>query len=186
MTMTETAYRQSPIPSIFIVEDLRFTRAALGRLLREIGPCTIHEASSGNAALETMRELGGVDLIIADVKMPEMNGLELLQAVRLDEVSIPNETPFMLISDAMTDKIYDAAELLNVTGVIAKPLQRNEMANLFVQLDEAGRTTPDRSPEAYSEVNVTEALAHDMAASNTWRNKSLSRKRRLRLTEKVE
>jgi CheY-like chemotaxis protein len=144
--------------SVLIVEDIRFTRAALARILRGIVSCTIHEAATGKTAIETLRDLGHIDLIIADVKMTEMTGLELLKFVRSGEAFIPYDTPFMLVSGAMTKDIHNTAEKLDVTGVIDKPLRREDLANLLAQLDAAAGTISGRTSTTYQHVDVAKAL----------------------------
>jgi len=64
-----------------VAEDDAPCRYAVCHYLERIG-LTVLEASSGTEALELVRESRGrVDMLITDVKMPGMNGLELADAV---------------------------------------------------------------------------------------------------------
>ncbi len=75
---------------ILLVEDEESVRAFSARALKTTG-YEVHEASSGEEALEVLDELGnGVDLIISDVVMPEMDGPTLLTHIRkrLPEVKV--------------------------------------------------------------------------------------------------
>jgi two-component system, chemotaxis family, chemotaxis protein CheY len=70
-----------------IVDDSRSIRTIVGRILKEIG-FTAVEASNGKDALRVLGELPAdlrPTLALLDWNMPEMNGLELLQALRADE-----------------------------------------------------------------------------------------------------
>ncbi|WP_306146188.1 cell cycle histidine kinase CckA [Roseibium sp. MMSF_3412] len=68
--------------SILLVEDEEAVRAFAARALASRG-YTVHEAGSGNEALEVMEEVGGgVDLVVSDVVMPEMDGPTLLVELR--------------------------------------------------------------------------------------------------------
>ncbi|MEM8700517.1 MAG: ATP-binding protein [Pseudomonadota bacterium] len=68
--------------SILLVEDEEAVRAFAARALASRG-YTVHEAGSGNEALEVMEEVGGgIDLVVSDVVMPEMDGPTLLVELR--------------------------------------------------------------------------------------------------------
>jgi two-component system, chemotaxis family, chemotaxis protein CheY len=53
----------------------------LSRTLRELG-FQVWEAGDGVTALENLRRIGPIDLVMADWNMPEMDGLELLKKLR--------------------------------------------------------------------------------------------------------
>ncbi|WP_434051212.1 MAG: response regulator [Roseibium sp.] len=68
--------------TILLVEDEEAVRAFAARALASRG-YTVHEAGSGNEALEVMEEAGGeIDLVVSDVVMPEMDGPTLLVELR--------------------------------------------------------------------------------------------------------
>jgi DNA-binding NtrC family response regulator len=76
-----------PSRTVLIVEDEANMRRVLSALLERDGFRTL-QASDGGAALERLaRE--SVDAILTDLRMPRMNGLELLEAVRLAHPEIP-------------------------------------------------------------------------------------------------
>lgn len=64
-----------------IVDDSKTMRLILGRLLAQAG-FECREAEDGCAALGQLRDRGPVDLALVDWNMPNMNGLELIQAIR--------------------------------------------------------------------------------------------------------
>ena len=64
-----------------IIDDSRAMRSILGRMLRGL-EFEVVEAANGREALERLQSLGKVDLALVDWNMPEMNGLEFVQAVR--------------------------------------------------------------------------------------------------------
>lgn len=65
-----------------VVDDSRAIRMILGRLLHEIG-FEVREACHGREALERLAA-APVQLALVDWNMPEMNGLELVRAIRSD------------------------------------------------------------------------------------------------------
>jgi two-component system chemotaxis response regulator CheY len=66
-----------------IVDDSRATRSLLRRTLTEIG-YEVLEAGNGLEALELLGSCDPVDLALVDWNMPEMDGLELVKAMRAD------------------------------------------------------------------------------------------------------
>lgn len=85
---------ESP-PSLLVVDDdpdiLRVVRFYLSKKNYEV-----YTASSGVEALEVLEKVGSVELILSDVMMPRMNGLELLAAVKSNEAY--SDIPLILIS----------------------------------------------------------------------------------------
>lgn len=64
-----------------LVDDSRTVRAIVGKTLRELG-MEVVEAAHGREGLDRLQEASGFDLVLVDWNMPEMNGLEFIQAVR--------------------------------------------------------------------------------------------------------
>lgn len=89
--MTE---QQPRFNSILLVDDEKFI---LRILADTVGPLATHllQATNGREALKQLAT-EKPDMIISDIMMPEMNGLELLQAIRLDPRL--NEIPFILLT----------------------------------------------------------------------------------------
>jgi PAS domain S-box-containing protein len=67
---------ESGTQTVLLVEDEDSVRTMAARILRQKG-FTVVEASDGGAALEAIQEGGPLDLILTDVVMPEMSGVEL-------------------------------------------------------------------------------------------------------------
>ena len=67
-----------------VVDDSKAVRMILARTLKELG-YEVREAANGREALEVItREKNAVKLALVDWNMPEINGLELLQRIRLN------------------------------------------------------------------------------------------------------
>ena len=65
-----------------VIDDSRAIRMVLSRILKSIGFEEVCEAEHGKAAIEILEKEGPVDLALVDWNMPEMNGLEFVQAAR--------------------------------------------------------------------------------------------------------
>lgn len=103
---------------LLVVDDFATMRRIVSNLLRESGATHITEAENGVEALRKL-EAGNFKFVVSDWNMPNMNGLELLQAVR----SSPQlkDLPFLLVTaEARKENIVDAAQA-GADGYIVKP-----------------------------------------------------------------
>ncbi len=77
------------MPKILVVDDLSSDRLIVGGLLSKEDDITVEFAVQGLEALEKIAA-SPPDLVLTDLQMPEMNGLELVQRIRQDHPSIPS------------------------------------------------------------------------------------------------
>ena len=92
---------------VLVVDDSRMMRAALSRSLRELGFTNISEAVDGGDAIHKLLEKS-YDLMLLDMEMPVMNGMEVLAAMKLD--SRLGGVPVIVISAA--DQIEKAVQCI--------------------------------------------------------------------------
>jgi CheY-like chemotaxis protein len=111
---------------VMIVDDMRAVRMLVEKVLLRIGFLkeNILIADNGKNALELLNK-NTVDLIITDLNMDEMNGLELVSACK-KMPSLSSTVYFVLTSDVDKER---AAELANlgVKKQMIKPLNENEL-----------------------------------------------------------
>ena len=70
---------------ILIVDDHALVRRGMSYVVKEGFPdAEVVEAESSAAALEALRSGGKVDLALVDVRMPDLDGLELLRAIKAE------------------------------------------------------------------------------------------------------
>ena len=103
------------MPTVLIVDDEKNIRATLARGMRLSGYRT-EEAGNGLEALRVLDE-GGIDLVVLDVQMPEMGGLELLAAMRERRLSIPT---IVLTAHGSIERAVSAVKL-GASDFIEKP-----------------------------------------------------------------
>ena len=116
-----------PAPSILLVEDDQMDVMNVQRELRRqnINVPLIH-ARNGRDALKMLRGEGGEpkinlpSLVMLDINMPRMNGLELLEVLRSDPEFVGLNVFIMTTSDLESDRLK--AQQLAVSGYIIKPL----------------------------------------------------------------
>lgn len=85
-------------------------------------------ASNGNEAIEILKK-ENFDLILMDLYMPEMNGIQCIKKIR-HEMYI--STPIIIITAALIDLHSDIEPLIN--GVLTKPYKKIELLNLINRL----------------------------------------------------
>lgn len=109
--------------SIVIVDDTRANLRLLARILSEQG-YNVRPAPNGPHALTAIRAKGP-DLVLLDIKMPEMSGYEVCEQLKTDERT--RDIPIIFIS-ALND-IFDKVKAFSIGGVdyITKPFQPEEV-----------------------------------------------------------
>jgi len=92
---------------VLIVDDSRPIRKIMGNMLKKMGMET-YEAEHGKAALEQLKAHPEIDLLMLDWNMPEMNGIELLEAMKKREKGAPRPTIVMVTTENEMSKIVHA------------------------------------------------------------------------------
>ena len=103
---------------VLVVNDNVTMRKIVKNLLRQLSFTNVEEADNGSTALARL-EKEDFDFVITDLNMPQMNGLELLKAIRKDE-KIKNLPVLMVAAEANKENILHAASL-GVNDYIVKP-----------------------------------------------------------------
>ena len=101
-----------------VVDDFSTMRRILCNLLKELGFMNVREAEDGAAALVKLRT-ERFDFVVTDWNMPNMSGIELLQAIRADE-HLKHLPVLMVTAEAKRDNIIMAAKA-GASGYVIKP-----------------------------------------------------------------
>lgn len=108
-------------------------------------------AENGLQAVEMLRT-APVDLIIADIRMPQMNGVELLETIRREKIS---DARFVFLSGVKDFETAQQAIRLHCTEYILKPVQKNDLLKLLnevsnsVEKEYAEKETSARMEDAF-------------------------------------
>jgi two-component system nitrogen regulation response regulator NtrX len=113
---------------ILLIDDERAIRRALREIL-EFENCQVQEAESGVQALQLL-EQSSFDLIFSDIKMPHMDGIELLEQIKKKNL----ETPVVMISGHGNVETAVGAIKLGAFDFIEKPLDLNRILVLLRQV----------------------------------------------------
>ena len=101
-----------------VVDDFSTMRRIVRNLLKELGFHNVEEAEDGAIALGRLKQ-GGIDFIVTDWNMPNMDGLTLLQSVRADP-ALKHLPVLMITVEAKKENIIAAAQA-GASGYIVKP-----------------------------------------------------------------
>ncbi|MBY8961702.1 sigma-54 dependent transcriptional regulator [Flavobacterium sp. D11R37] len=113
------------MPKILIIEDEAAIRRVLGKILtEESNTYTVEEAEDGLAGLEKIKN-EDYDLVLCDIKMPKMDGVEVLEAVK----KIKPETPMVMISGHGDLETAIQTMRLGAYDYISKPPDLNRLLN---------------------------------------------------------
>ena len=110
---------------ILIVDDFSTMRRIIKNLLRDLGFNNTHEADDGATALP-MLEAGDFDFVVTDWNMPNMDGLQLLQAIR-SSPTLSHLPVMMITAEAKKENIIAAAQA-GASGYIVKPFTAATLA----------------------------------------------------------
>ena len=101
-----------------VVDDFYTMRRIVRNLLKELGFANVQEAEDGVEALKKLNA-EAFDFVVSDWNMPNMNGLELLQAIRVD-AKLKHLPVLMVTAEAKKENIIAAAQA-GASGYVVKP-----------------------------------------------------------------
>lgn len=103
---------------ILVVEDSASTRSLVRAILEEDASFEVTEAQSGFDAMRLLPR-AKYDLIITDINMPDVNGLELIHFIRRSEQY--RSTPLVIISTQATERDVERGKKLGADAYVPKP-----------------------------------------------------------------
>jgi two-component system chemotaxis response regulator CheY len=111
---------------VLIVDDSAAIRKILQRVLiqAEVPIGVVHEANDGNEALAKLKD-AKVGLILSDINMPNMDGIEFLGKVKADDAT-KNVPIVMVTTEGSQAKVMQALEL-GAAGYVKKPFTAEQI-----------------------------------------------------------
>jgi len=107
--------------NIVIADDSALARMFIRRCLEiaGLGDANFYEASDGNEAIQKMKEVAA-DLLVTDLTMPNMNGIELMR--RITASPRLSRTPVLVVTSAGNEEQRKELLELGVTRILSKPI----------------------------------------------------------------
>jgi two-component system chemotaxis response regulator CheY len=154
------------LPAILLVDDSATTRAMIKRVIdmAELPVGDIYEAENGQAALDQM-QAHDVSLVLADLNMPGMDGMEMIKCMRADERLRP--IPVVVISAQPDEDRILELKRHGVTDYLPKPFTAEAVRDLIIpnlkppevqDLDESASLMNLTLVEAFAEALETMAF----------------------------
>jgi len=124
---------------ILVVDDSAAIRKILTRVLRQTGMAiqTIHEAGDGEEALTVLRG-HRIDLILSDINMPKMDGLQLLASLKASPQW--NTIPVVMVTTEGGETKVAEAVKLGASGYVRKPFTADQIKEKLVGILEPAPT----------------------------------------------
>lgn len=110
---------------VLVVDDSMFQRKSICQSLADAGFQTV-EAENGRDGLHKIASMAP-DVILTDLLMPEMDGLQFIAAIKEQGVAIP---VFVLTADIQESKRRQCLDM-GVAGFLSKPLKKMELVTAF-------------------------------------------------------
>lgn len=113
--------------NILIAEDLPLNQKVLQYMLRQRG-AAVTGVENGRDAIDSIRQ-NRFDLVLMDIQMPEMDGLEAIQRIREE---LKSNIPVIGITAGINDEESKTALKLGMNACLAKPLQPDTLCELIL------------------------------------------------------
>jgi len=117
--------------TVLIVEDSATTRSMIRAIIEEFDELETVEAASGFEALKQL-PAHELDLVVTDINMPDINGLELINFIRKDERYV--NIPIIIISTERSEEDKKRGVALGANAYITKPFKPNDLQDLLKEL----------------------------------------------------
>lgn len=107
---------------ILIADDESLILMDLREMLTNLGYLVVGEANDGRSAVNMARELRP-DLVIMDIKMPDMDGIEAAQVLTAEKIA-----PVLLLTAYSQQDLIERAKEAGVVGYLVKPFRESNLA----------------------------------------------------------
>lgn len=104
---------------VLVVDDILVNRLLLHEILVSLGVCCV-EAKNGKEAIDIIKE-GSIDIVLMDIEMPIMNGLEATRHIRNKLSSPLRHTPVIAITAHNPTHFFDDYHDVGFNKLITKP-----------------------------------------------------------------
>ncbi len=107
--------------NILVVDDDDFTRKLVLSVLRNLGFGKVTDTNNAESAIKLL-ESNPFDVVVTDINMPGMNGLEFIKMIRAGRTLAKRETRFVVLTSFSQTEILATALALDINGFLVKPI----------------------------------------------------------------
>jgi two-component system chemotaxis response regulator CheY len=116
---------------VLIVDDSRTIRQQVNFTLSK-GGFAVVEAEDGKDGIEKLKANADVSMIISDVNMPNMNGLEMVEAISAD-AGLP-KPPIVMLTTEGSGELVERAKKAGAKGWLVKPFKPDQLVAVVQKL----------------------------------------------------
>ncbi|MBI4688842.1 MAG: response regulator [Nitrospirae bacterium] len=114
--------------SILVVEDSATTRSLIRAVIEEVGDFDVIEATTGFDALKLLPSQD-FDLVVTDINMPDINGLELINFVKSNPRY--SHIPLIIVTTERSEEDKKRGMALGATAYVTKPFKAQELQEII-------------------------------------------------------
>ena len=107
--------------SVLVIDDNDFTRKIILRVLNDLGFTSITDTNSANSAIKLFED-HTFNLIITDIHMPGINGLEFTRLIRSGKTLAKPDTRIVILTSFSQTEVLGTALALDINGFLVKPI----------------------------------------------------------------
>jgi len=148
--------------SILVIDDEAIVRMLVVEILESAGHSVV-DADSAERALQLL-DSGEFDLIVSDVIMPGLSGLELLQRVQAERASLP----VILVTGAGTYETLSQALTRGAAGLVTKPFAHADLVSAVADALERADRSREELRERLLAPTLASALANAIEARDSY------------------
>lgn len=141
--------------NLMIVDDDKVSRLAIAQILSTLTAQEPFQADSGKAAMQALKQGYQPDLIVTDVRMPEIDGIEMLDIIRQD--SRFGLVPVMMVTSSPEQTVVRQAMQIGVQGFILKPLTGDSVQRVLAVVDRFHASLLEGPQSAVRRLSLSEA-----------------------------
>lgn len=113
---------------VLVVDDSPTMRSVVRAALEDAFDVDVYESNNGFEALKALPETEPLALIVTDINMPEINGLELLNFVRANERY--KSVPVVIVSTENQSRDRQRGMALGASGYLVKPFEPSALVDM--------------------------------------------------------
>lgn len=142
-----TTYRSvEAIRKVLIIDDNEKNRIILRHMLEHWGIET-EEAAHGQEALQKLKNKKDYNVIIVDYNMPELNGIQVIERIRKEHLSDPNEQAIIMYTSSEDPEVIKGCHELGVKYRVEKPIKMKELHRILSRIFEEDPQVMDKNKE---------------------------------------
>ncbi|MFN3172823.1 MAG: response regulator [Hyphomicrobiales bacterium] len=117
-----------PVRHVVIVDDNEADLFFTSMLLKRHGFVHVHQFSSGQDAIDGYRKGVGCDLVLMDVRMPQMDGFDTVEGmIKIPRWQRERPTVYMMSAASNSNDLQKASESTFIQGFVRKPLSVEDL-----------------------------------------------------------